>query len=174
MSEPLWQQMLVPTDPVGRRLFHLCRGFAIGGGGVLLLITLMSVASIASRAITGRSLLGDFELVQLGCAVAVTAFLPWGQLRRSHVRVDFFTTGLGRRTCRTLDGSGAVLLAACAAVLAWRITIGTIDLRHSGESSMLLGVPIWLAYALMLPSFMLLALAGLYTAWREFRGAGRS
>jgi TRAP-type C4-dicarboxylate transport system permease small subunit len=174
MSEPLWQQMLAPTDPVGRRLFHLCRAFAIGGGLVLLLITVMSVASIASRALTGRPLLGDFELVQLGCAVAVTAFLPWGQMRHSHVLVDFFTTRLAPRARAVLDAIGALLLAACAALIGWRMTLGTFDLKDSGESSMLLGLPIWYAYALMTPSFMLLALAGLYRAWSEFRGARES
>ena len=170
MSEPLWQHLLAPTDPFGRLLFRLCRGFAIAGGLVLTIITVMSVASTASRAVTGRPLLGDFELVQLGCAVAVAAFLPWGQMRRSHVLVDFFTTGVTANTRRVLDGMGALLIAGCAALIAWRMVIGTVDLKSSGESSMLLGVPIWYAYALMVPSFMLLALAALHSAWSEWRG----
>ncbi|MBK7764920.1 MAG: TRAP transporter small permease [Sulfuritalea sp.] len=170
MSEPLWQHLLAPKDPCGRVLFHLCRGFAIVGGLVLMMITVMSVASTASRAVTGRPLLGDFELVQLGCAVAVAAFLPWGQMRRSHVLVDFFTIGVTLNTRRVLDGIGALLVAGCAALIAWRMMIGTVDLRNSSETSMLLGVPIWYAYALMVPSFMLLTLAGLHTAWSEFRG----
>ncbi len=174
MSEPLWQHLLAPTDPVGRRLFHVCRGFAVVGGLVLIIITVMSVASIASRAITGRPLLGDFELVQLGCAVAVAAFLPWGQMRRSHVLVDFFTSGIGPKMRSILDGVGALLLAACAALVGWRMLVGTIDLKNSSESSMLLGVPIWYSYALMAPSFILLALTGLYSAWSELRGKQKS
>jgi TRAP-type C4-dicarboxylate transport system permease small subunit len=140
------------------------------GGLVLVAITLMSVASIASRFITSRGLLGDFELVQLGCAVAVAAFLPWGQMRGSHVMVDFFTEGSKPRTKDWLDALGALLLALCAGVLAWRMVSGTLELRASQESSMLLGVPTWYAYALMTPSFALLALTALYSAWLKLRG----
>jgi TRAP-type C4-dicarboxylate transport system permease small subunit len=169
MSEPLWQQAFAPTDRTGKVLFHLCRWFAVGGGLVLVAIAVMSVASIASRALTGRPLLGDFELVQLGCAVAVASFLPWCQMRRSHVIVDFFTTGLGPRLRAVLDALGALLLAGSAALIAWRMVLGTISLRESGESSMLLAVPTWYAYVPMVPAFVLLALAGLHTAWTELR-----
>lgn len=173
MSEPLWQQFALPPDPAGRLLFHLCRGVALAGGAVLVAMSVMSAGSILSRWISGRPLLGDFELVQLGCAVSVSAFLPWCQMRRGHVLVDFFTAGLGRRARGVLDGIGAALLAAAAALLTWRIALGTVSLRQAAESTMLLGVPVWYAYALMLPSFALLSLAGLHTAWSEFRGAAR-
>lgn len=137
---------------------------------MLVAITLMSVASIVSRALTSKGLLGDFELVQLGCAVAVAAFLPWGQMRGSHVVVDFFTEGIHPRAKNWLDAVGAALLALCAAVVAWRMVIGTLDLRASQESSMLLGVPTWYAYALMTPSFAVLAATALYSAWLKLRG----
>ncbi len=159
-----------PSDPIGRWLFYVARTFAAGGGLVLVAITLMSVASIASRFLTAKGLLGDFELVQLGCAVAVAAFLPWGQMRGNHVMVDFFTVAISRRSKNWLDALGALLLALCAAVLAWRMVIGTFELRLSQESSMLLGVPTWYAYALMTPSFVLLALTALYTAWLKLQG----
>lgn len=170
MSEPLSVQVLLPSDPAGKLLFHVSRIFAVAGGLILVAVTLMSVASIASRALTDKSLLGDFELVQLGCAVAVAAFLPWGQMRGSHVFVDFFTTHASRKTRSILDGIGALLLAAGAALVAWRMAVGTLDLKASSETSMLLGVPIWITYALMTPSFVLLALTGVYTAWGKFRG----
>lgn len=153
------------SDPLGRWLFYVARAFAVGGGLVLVAITLMSVASIASRFLTSKGLLGDFELVQLGCAVAVSAFLPWGQMRGNHVMVDFFTESVRPRAKDWLDALGALLLALCAAVLTWRMSIGTLELRANQESSMLLGVPTWYAYALMTPSFALLALTALYTVW---------
>ena len=171
MSEPLSTQVLLPSDPAGRVLFHVSRFFAAVGGLLLVAVTLMSVASIISRAIGDKALLGDFELVQLGCAVAVAAFLPWGQMRGSHVFVDFFTMAASQKLRDRLDGIGALLLAAGAALVAWRMVVGTIDLRDSSETSMLLGVPIWYTYALMTPSFMLLTLTGLYTAWLKFRSA---
>lgn len=174
MSEPLWQQALAPRDAFGRFLFHTSRFFALAGGLVLVAITIMSVGSVASRWLTGRALLGDFELVQMGCAVAVASFLPWCQMRRGHVIVDFFTTGASPRARAVLDTLGALLLAACAALVGWRLSIGTVHLRASGESSMLLGWPIWFAYVPMVPSFFLLALTGLHTAWEHWTSPART
>lgn len=170
MSESRAGSVRPPPDPVGCVLFHVARGLAAVGGLLLVVVALMSVASIASRALLGTALLGDFELVQIGCAVAVASFLPWGQMRGSHVRVDCFTATLrpGRRAA--LDGIGAGLLGACAALIAWRMLVGAFELYASRETSMLLGVPIWGAYATMIPSFVLLALTAFYTSWRSFRG----
>ncbi len=170
MSDSLGAPLPPPPDRLGRWLFHASRALAAFGGLLLVAITLMSVASIASRFITARGLSGDFELVQLGCAVAVAAFLPWGQMRGAHVMVDFFTEHSAQRLKDRLDALGAALLAICATVLSWRMIVGTIDLRNSQESSMLLGVPTWYACALMTPSFALLALTALYSAWRKLRG----
>lgn len=172
MSEPIATPVCAPPDPVGRALFFLSRAFAGVGGLVLLSVAVMSVASIGSRVFVGTALLGDFELVQIGSAIAVTAFLPWGQMRGSHVLVDFFTTGVSPRWRARLDGVGALLLAACAGLVTWRMAIGTVGLKDSGETSMLLGVPIWYAYACMTPSFLLLAVTALYTARSKFRGEG--
>ena len=65
-----------PTDPIGALLFRLCQVFALAGGLVLVAMTLMSLVSIVGRAVLNRPLPGDYELVQLGCAIAVAAFLP--------------------------------------------------------------------------------------------------
>jgi len=173
MTEPLWRQLGAPRDVFGRVVYELARWFALAGGAVLVAISAMSVASILSRWLIGRPVLGDFELVQLGCAVSVSAFLPWCQMRRGHVLVDFFTTGLRPRDRALLDGAGAALLAAVAALLTWRIALGGIGIRQAAESTMLLGVPVWIAYALMLPSFALLALTAAHTAWSEFGGAAK-
>jgi len=127
LAESLGAPLPPPPDAIGRWLFHVSRGFAAAGGLVLVVITLMSVASIASRFLTSRGLQGDFELVQLGCAVAVAAFLPWGQMRGSHVMVDFFTEGISQRAKSRLDALGALLLvlrrASLARAAAWGVAL---------------------------------------------------
>ena len=169
MPEKVDEDAFAPSDRTGRVVLSVCRAFALVGGLVLVAVAAMSAASVLSRWLLGRSLMGDFELVQLGCAIAVAAFLPYCQMRRGHVIVDFFTVNLERRTRAWFDALGALLLAACAALIAWRMLHGLVDARASGESSMLLGVPIWLAYVPMVPSFALLAIAGCYTCWDDFR-----
>jgi TRAP-type C4-dicarboxylate transport system permease small subunit len=157
-----------PTDPVGVLLFRLCRGFAVAGGFVLIAMMAMTLVSIAGRAAFSHPLPGDYELVQLGCAVCVSAFLPFCQMRGGHVHVDFFTAHSPIALRGALDALGALLLGVAAAVITWRLTLGTLDLRAANDQTTILAVPTWWAVALMVPSFALLALTGLYTAWRHW------
>ena len=149
---------------------QLCKAFALFGGSILVAVALMSVASVIGRALFGQPLTGDFELVQMGSAIAVAAFLPYCQMRRSHVIVDFLTHNAGPTLRRVLDFIGALLLAACVAVIAWRTIVGTLAIKDSGETSMLLGLPVWYAYAAIAPSLILLAVAGFYTALHPSKG----
>jgi TRAP-type C4-dicarboxylate transport system permease small subunit len=169
VSELLPGEPVRPGDPFGRALDAACRGLAIAGGLLLLAVVLLSGTSIALRALTAKPVPGDFELVQLATAVAVSSFLPYCQMRREHVIVDFFTANLRPRARLALDVIGALLLAGTAGLVAWRIVPGALSMRGSGETSMILGVPLWWGYAPMVPCFGLLALAGLYTAWTDLR-----
>jgi TRAP-type C4-dicarboxylate transport system permease small subunit len=149
----------------------LVRAFAFAGGVVLVAMTGMSVVSIAGRTVLGRPLAGDFELVQLGCAVAVAAFLPYCQLRRGNIIVDFFTVRAGPRVQGALDALGALLLAAVMALLAWRTAAGMLTVKAAGEITMIVGFPVWLGYAAIVPSLALTALVGLVTALEALKAS---
>jgi len=157
------------TDTVTRLLGGLARAFAFGGGAILVALTGMSVASIAGRALLGRPVPGDFELVQIGCGAAIAAFLPYCQLQRGNIIVDFFTVRASRRVQGTLDALGAVLLALVMAVLAWRTAAGMETVRAGGEVSMIVGFPIWIGYAAIVPSLALAALIALATAHESWK-----
>jgi TRAP-type C4-dicarboxylate transport system permease small subunit len=168
MSEP-HSLLRAPTDRVGALLFRICGAFALAGGLVIVALTLMSLASIVGRAAFTKPLPGDYELVQLGCAVAVAAFLPFCQMRGGHVLVDFFTAHSRRSVRAGLDTLGALLMAFAAGILAWRLGVGAISLRAANDQTTILEIPTWWSVAAMVPSFALLAAAGLYTAWRHWR-----
>lgn len=158
----------------GRRpLEGACRLFALAGGGLLAVAALLTVASIAGRACCAVPVPGDYELVQVLAAVAVSLCLPWCQLRRGHIAVDFFTARLPVRLQVRLDAFGQLLLAALAGLLAWRTAVGAADLRTAGETTMILGFPVWLAYAGLVPGLALACLAGLQGAWHDWRGSRR-
>jgi TRAP-type C4-dicarboxylate transport system permease small subunit len=149
----------------------LARGFAFGGGAILVALTGMSVASITGRAFLGRPVPGDFELVQIGCGAAIAAFLPYCQLRRGNIIVDFFTVRAGPRAQGALDALGALLVALVMAVLAWRTAVGMVAVRAAGEVSMIVGFPIWIGYAAIVPSLALAALVALHTARESWKAA---
>ncbi len=162
-----------PTALVGRVLNKVCRAFAIGSGLMLIAMSLMSVGSIVGRALFSKPVLGDYELVQAMSAVAVSMALPFCQMIRGHIIVDFFTTAAPPKFNKFLDIVASLLLAVAGFVFAWRITLGMFELRANGDASMLLNLPTWWAYAPMVPSFFLLGCAALYTAWIDITGADK-
>ena len=164
------QQAAEAEDFAGKWLGRICRWFAIVGGVVLVAMTLMSVASIVGRGLFGKPVPGDFELIQIGCAICVAAFLPWCQMQGGNIIVDFFTVRVGARTQAWLDVFGALLLAAVMLLVAWRTGAGALAVKASGETSMIMGFPSWIGYAFMVPGFALTAIAGLYTAYGAWRG----
>ena len=161
-------EMQEPRGPAGA-LERASSAFAIAGGFVLILLVALAVVSVTGRLVS-RPISGDFELVQLGCAVGISFFLPHCQMRRGNIIVDFFTVGAAPRTQHALDALGALLLAAVMALLAWRVAAGALDLRATHETTMITGIPVWYAYALMAPPFALTAVAALSTArssWKQ-------
>ena len=94
------------AGPVGRALHRLAAALAVAGGLVLVALIVMTCLSIAGRAMFSAPLPGDFELVEIGCAVAVFAFLPYCQITGGNVVVDFFTARARPRTKAALDLMG--------------------------------------------------------------------
>jgi TRAP-type C4-dicarboxylate transport system permease small subunit len=158
-----------PPDAVGRVLAKLCHVFAAAGGIVLIAITIMSASSILGRALFSKPITGDFELVQLACAVCVAAFLPYAQQQRSNIIVDFFTVNASRKIRGRLDAFGALVVAVVTGLVGWRTAVGATVVYANGETSMLMGVPIWISYAMMAPGFMLTAVVSLHAAFEYWR-----
>ena len=142
--------------PVPGWLAALCRAFAGIGGLALLAMMLMTVASVTLRGINRRPISGDFELVEMGSAIAIFCFLPWCQLRGGNVLVDFFTQRTGPRANHLLEALGDLLYLLIAALLLWRMWHGAGEMRSYGEQTMVLRLPIWISFVVILPAMALL------------------
>jgi TRAP-type C4-dicarboxylate transport system permease small subunit len=149
-------------------LAALARGCALLGGLLLTSITLVTCASLVGRNTTGWTLVGDFELSASAVGAALALFVPWCQVTRGHIIVDFFTARAGARTVAALDRLGALLLGLAMALVAWRTAIGGLNAWRSQAGSMMLGFPEWIVYALMVPPLALAALIALVQALRGF------
>ena len=80
---------------------------------VLIALILLTVVSVVGRALFSAPIPGDFELVEIGMAVAVFAFLPYCQLRaRPRHRRLVHDQGQPRAPGRWLDGIGNLLFRA--------------------------------------------------------------
>ena len=154
-------QSQTPTHGVDRVLQRLCDASATIGGLVLVAIASVTVVSVVGRAFFSYPILGDVELVQLGCAVVVASFLPYTQLRRANIIVDFFTANASEKTQNALDGLGTLLYTLVMALVAWRVAVGGIDIKAAQETSMLMALPLWIPYMLMVPGLVLCSVIGL-------------
>ena len=158
-----------PADPVGRALFAAARAFAVAGGLLLVACALLTTASIITHALFSHQIRGEFDLVSFGTSWAVYLFLPYCQLTRGNVVVDFFFSGAGPRLKHLLDALGNLLYFAIAFLLIWRMGVGGIEIFNSGQSSAVLKVPYWLSFPLALTCLGLLAIGTLYSMCRSVR-----
>ena len=154
-------QDLAPMHGVDRVLQRLCDASATVGGIVLVAIASVTVVSVIGRAFFSHPILGDVELVQLGCAVVVASFLPYTQFRHANIIVDFFTSNVSEKTQSKLDAFGTLLYTLVMALVAWRVAVGGVDIKAAQETSMLMALPLWIPYMLMVPGLVLCAVIGL-------------
>jgi TRAP-type C4-dicarboxylate transport system permease small subunit len=157
---------------MNRLIYGLSRAMAWFGSVVLVLIAVMSVASIIGRALSGFGLgpvPGDFELVEVGTALAVFSFLPWAHLKRGHAVVDMLWGSYPLPMRRVLDILADALMLIVWLLLVWRMSLAMSEYRHNGEVSFILQMPVWWGYA----ASMVPALVGLVAyAWRLLESLG--
>ena len=100
------------------RISHAAAFF---GGCVILAAGGLIVISVISRRLLSASIPGDVELIQAATAIGAFAFLPLGQIHRSTIVVDTFTSRLPEVVCRRIDAFWDLLYSAIVLILAWRL-----------------------------------------------------
>ncbi|MEH6727489.1 MAG: TRAP transporter small permease [Hyphomicrobiales bacterium] len=157
---------------LNRAAYALSLLFALLGGFVLIVLTLLTVASVSGRALIPIGLgpvPGDFELVEAGVAFAVFAFLPWCQLNRGHASVEIFTQFLPPRIDRLLDVTIELLMFGVAVLLFRQHFLGTLDKTRYGETTFILQFPLWWAYAASLAGALVIVLVAGFCLLRSLR-----
>lgn len=143
----------------------LARTCAILAGLLMTAITLVTCASLIGRNTIGVTLMGDYELTAVTAGAAVALFLPWAQLRRGNIIVDFFTAKMSDGVNAGLDRFGALVLALVMLLLGWRTVVGGMNAYEAQTTTMMLGFPEWMVYAAMVPPLFLTGLIGLTQAF---------
>lgn len=174
----------VPTSGTAlmRRSLELpCRVAAISGGLLIAALAFITVVSILGRWVAGAPVLsditmlawvgpitGDYELVEMGTAMAVFLFLPYCHLRGGHVTVDLLVMHATSMVQRLLAVVAETLFLVVAGLMVWRLYHGLLDKRRYMETSMLLDIPLWWGYVGGLLGFALLTLVCLYRTCDAF------
>ena len=147
------------------RLAKLC---AVLAGVLLTVITLMTCVSLIGRNTTGWTIVGDFELSGSAAGAAIALFMPWCQMKRGNIMVDFFTASASLATQHRLDRFGALLLGFAMALMCWRTAVGGLNAWTSQAGSMMLGFPDWAVYVFMVPPLALTAVIAFAQSVRGF------
>lgn len=150
---------------------------ALIGGAVLVALIAMTCTSIAGRAagpLAGTGPVpGDFELIELGTAFVVFAFLPLAHLRGAHAVVDLATAHLPDRFRMGLTAFWDAALTLALALILWRLVLGTEERLSYHDQSYLLRIPLWWAYAACIPPAAIAVVTGTFVTWRGLRGTRR-
>lgn len=162
-----------PADPVGRLIFAIAAGTALVAGLLLVVIALLTTLNVPLKQFLGAPIRGEFEIVDLGVATAVFAFLPFAQLVRGYVIVEVFTERAPSGVKRFLDGLAGILFGICMAVVTWRMALGGFDIARTGDQTPILGLKLWWIFVVAVPSLALLTITCAYTAWQDLRRIGR-
>lgn len=152
-----------PTGPVW--LYGVSLGCAVLGALVALATGAMTTVSVITRNLWQQPIAGDVEMTQMAIALAISLCLPWCQWHRANIFVDFFTQRMGPRQQGRLDALGNLALALVYGLLAWRTAVGALSVREAGETTMIISLPMWWAYASLAPG---LALSALIALWQAF------
>ncbi|MEM8957820.1 MAG: TRAP transporter small permease [Pseudomonadota bacterium] len=166
---------MAPRTPGGvgltGALRRLISAWAILGGLLLMLVVTLNMVSIIGS-IFGAPFPGDFEMTEVGVAVAAFSFLPYCQLIRANVSADIFTSRASPRLVAIFTLLGSLVALGFALILIWRMYLGLLDQKAFQYTTAILQFPHWLAFVPVLISLAFLALAALITL-QEDLGAVR-
>ena len=156
-----------PTDPVGRVLHRIAAVVAIFGGLILSAMAVLTTVSVSGRWLFSEPVRGDFELVAIGTGIGIFAFLPYCQLMRGNVVVDFVMNRAPLRARTIADTVGGLLYLVIATVLTWRLYLGGWDMYEYNELSMTINFPRWTTFPFAFFLLCFLVVVIVYTVGRS-------
>jgi len=144
-------------------LLRIICGWAFCGGLLLIAVVLMTTYSATAGFLINKPFPGDFELTEMGVAIAAFMFLPYCQITFANVSADIFTASAGPRLIKNLSRLGSIMALAFSLLLIWRMFAGLLDYQTYLEITAILQIPLWYAFVPSLISLCLLAIAAVIT-----------
>jgi TRAP-type C4-dicarboxylate transport system permease small subunit len=151
----------VRAGPIGLAR-NVIKVWALMGGVSLVAVVAINVISVVG-AVVWKPFPGDFEMTEVGVAVAAFAFLPYCQLTGANVTADIFTAGASPRWIAAFTLLGSIIALGFSLVLLRQMYRGMVDQKAFEYTTAILQFPHWLAFLPILVSLALLAVAAAIT-----------
>lgn len=163
------QEIARPTDSVGRVLFAASRLLAAVGAFLCCIIAVMVTVTVTGRYLFAAPIPGDYDIIGIISGCAIFAFLPYCQMIRNNVVVDFFTVRMAPRGRAALDGMGTLFYLVVAVILGWRLYYGMVELRESSQVLAIVNFYRWwtLPFDLLCMAVLIATIA--YTLFRDVK-----
>lgn len=140
-------------------VLRICTGWALLGGLVLLAVVGINLASVIGAATTGYAFPGDFEMTEMGVAIAAFSFLPYCQIAGLNVTADIFTANASRFWLAVFALLAAIVALLFGGLMLKQMYLGLLDQRNYDYTTAILQVPVWWGFAPCLVSLALLVVA---------------
>lgn len=153
----------------------VARLLALAGGALLVAIVVLTVVSIAGRALFSAGVCcgpirGIYDYTEIAVGAAIFAFLPWCQYMNSHAAVDLFKSTLPDIMNRFLNVLIDVGMLVLATLVAHRLWLGLLDKQRYGETTLIAQIPVWIGYAACLVGAVGFVLVAAFCVIRSARG----
>lgn len=156
-----------PTDPVGRVLYAASRALALLGGVMMCGLAVLVTVSVTGRGLASSPITGDFEIVATFTGLCVFAFLPYCQMVRGNILVDFFLSKAPLRLRAGCDALGTLAYGLIMVLETWRLTVGGIEMHQVGDKTMILAMQRWYSFPFGVACLALLVAVIFYTLDRD-------
>ena len=156
-----------PTDKVGRVLYKYSAALALFGSFIIALMGAAITVSVIGRATYIGSITGIYDLIELWTCTAIFAFLPYCQLMRDNVIVDFILTRAPTWVKAFCDAAGSLIYLLIGVLLTWRLIFGGMEMYENNETFTTIGFPRWISFPYATICLSLLIIVCLYTFGRS-------
>lgn len=165
----------------------LARTTAVIGGLVLLVLIVMTTASIIGRSVNKQlhgeffqdkmagfaqfvldlgvgEINGNYELLEAGVAFAIFSFLPICQFYGAHASVDVFTSFMSRRKNQWIVAFWEIVLALVLILIVAQLYGGMERYIRNGQTTLFLQFPVWWSYAASFAAGVITCIVAIYCA----------
>jgi TRAP-type C4-dicarboxylate transport system permease small subunit len=108
----------------------------------IVVMMLLTCADVVLR-LFGHPILGTYEMIGFLSSIVVSFSMAYTSLEKGHVSVEILVERLPERHQMVIDTIGSFISTVLFGLISWQSAVYALDLKHSGEVSMTLQMPVY-------------------------------